>query len=74
MHRQYTGQAKKALDLAGKLSRKLKHNYIGTEHILAGLIQEKNGVAAQVLVENQVEEGKLLELIADLIADRKSVV
>ncbi|MCI9447570.1 MAG: ATP-dependent Clp protease ATP-binding subunit [Lachnospiraceae bacterium] len=74
MHRQYTGQAKKALDLAGKLSRKLKHNYIGTEHILAGLIQEKNGVAAQVLVENQVEEGKLLELIADLIAPGEDVV
>ncbi len=68
MHRQYTRQAKKALELSGKLSKKLQHNYIGTEHILAGLIQEKNGVAAQVLLENQVEEEKLLELIEELIA------
>ena len=68
MHRQYTKQAKKALELSGKLSKKLQHNYIGTEHILAGLIQEKNGVAAQVLLENQVEEEKLLELIEELIA------
>lgn len=74
MHKQYTGQAKKAIELAGKLSRKLKHNYVGTEHILAGLIQEKKGVAAQILLENQVEEEKLLELIAELIAPGEGVV
>ncbi|MEY8390400.1 ATP-dependent Clp protease ATP-binding subunit [Lachnospiraceae bacterium] len=68
MHRQYTGQAKKALELAGKLSKKLSHNYVGTEHILAGMIQERHGVAAQVLADNQVEEKKLLELIEELIA------
>ncbi len=56
------------MELAGKLSKKLQHNYIGTEHILAGLIQEKSGVAAQVLIENQVEEQKLLEMIEELIA------
>ncbi len=74
MHKQYTGQAKKAIELAGKLSRKLKHNYVGTEHILAGLIQEKNGVAAQILLENQVEEKKLLELIEELIAPGEGIV
>ena len=68
MHRQYTGQAKRALELAGKLSKKLGHNYVGTEHILAGLIQERQGVAAQVLSDNQVEEEKLLEMIEELIA------
>lgn len=74
MHKQYTDQAKKALELAGKLSRKLKHNYIGTEHILAGLIQEKSGVAAQVLADNHVEESKLLELIEELIAPGEGMV
>ena len=68
MHKQYTGQAKKALELAEKISRKLKHNYIGTEHILAGLLQERTGVAAQVLLDNQVDERKLLEMIEELIA------
>ncbi|MCI9082094.1 MAG: ATP-dependent Clp protease ATP-binding subunit [Lachnospiraceae bacterium] len=74
MHKQYTGQAKKALELAGKLSRKLSHNYVGTEHILAGMIQEKHGVASQVLADNQVEEHKLLELIEDLIAPGEGVL
>jgi len=74
MHKQYTGQAKKALEFAGKLSKKLSHNYVGTEHILAGMIQEKSGVAAQVLGENQVEETKLLELIEELIAPGEGVV
>ncbi|MCI8299947.1 MAG: ATP-dependent Clp protease ATP-binding subunit [Lachnospiraceae bacterium] len=74
MHRQYTGQAKKALELAGKLSKKLSHNYVGTEHILAGMIQEKRGVAAQVLADNQVEEKKLLELIEELIAPGEGVL
>ena len=74
MHRQYTGQAKRALELAGKLSKKLGHNYVGTEHILAGLIQEKHGVAAQVLLDNQVEEEKLLEMIEELIAPGEGAV
>ncbi len=74
MHKQYTDQAKKALELAGKLSKKLSHNYVGTEHILAGMIQEKHGVASQVLADNQVEEHKLLELIEDLIAPGEGVL
>ena len=44
----YTKKAKKALELAGKLSRELKHGYIGTEHLLLGLIKEGTGVAAKV--------------------------
>ncbi len=68
MHKKYTPQAKKALELAEKLSKKLQHHYVGTEHILAGLLQEGTGVAAQVLHDNHVEEGKLLELIEELIS------
>ncbi|MCI9136920.1 MAG: ATP-dependent Clp protease ATP-binding subunit [Lachnospiraceae bacterium] len=68
MHKQYTPQAGKALELAAKLSKKLQHHYVGTEHILAGLIQEGSGVAAQVLADNHVDEKKLLELIEELIS------
>lgn len=68
MHKQYTPQAGKALELAARLSKKLQHHYVGTEHILAGLIQERSGVAAQVLSDNHVEENKLLELIEELIS------
>ena len=68
MHKQYTPQAGKALELAAKLSKKLQHNYVGTEHILAGLLQEGTGVAAKVLTESHLEEKKLVELIEELIS------
>lgn len=74
MQKQYTQKARKALELAARLSQKMHHNYIGTEHILLGLIQEKTGVAAQVLMENKVEEEKLLELIQNLIAPGEDIL
>ena len=70
MHKKYTPQAEKVLELAAKLSKKLEHNYVGTEHILAGLLQE---VAAQVLIENHLEEKKLLELIEELISPGENI-
>ena len=73
MRKPYTAKAQKALDIAGKLSKNLQHNYIGTEHILLGLIQESTGVAAQILVDNGVEESQLLQLIEDLIAPSSDV-
>ena len=48
MRKPYTAKAQKALDLAGKTSKSLQHNYIGTEHILLGLMKEGSGVAAQI--------------------------
>ncbi len=74
MQKQYTQKAKKALELAKRLSQKMHHNYIGTEHILLGLIQEKTGVAAQVLLENKVDAEKLLDLIQELIAPEGGVL
>ena len=73
MRKPYTAKAKKALDLAGKISKNLQHNYIGTEHILLGLIQEGTGVAAQILSDNGVEENQLLQLIEDLIAPSSDI-
>lgn len=73
MRKPYTAKAQKALDLAGRTSKNLQHNYIGTEHILLGLIKEGSGVAAQILMDNGVEEKQLLQLIADLIAPSSSV-
>ncbi len=68
MSKEYTDKAQKALDLAVKTSKQLYHNYVGTEHLLAGLLREKTSVAANILIENGVELEKLLELIRDLIA------
>jgi ATP-dependent Clp protease ATP-binding subunit ClpC len=49
-HIPFTPRAKKVLELSLRESQQLGHNYIGTEHILLGLIREGEGVAAQVLV------------------------
>jgi hypothetical protein len=50
-HIPFTPRAKKVLELSLREALQLSHNYIGTEHILLGLIREGEGVAAQVLVE-----------------------
>jgi len=50
-HIPFTPRAMKVLDLSLREALQLGHNYIGTEHILLGLIREGDGVAAQVLVK-----------------------
>jgi ATP-dependent Clp protease ATP-binding subunit ClpA len=50
-HIPFTPRAKKVLELSLREAKQLGHNYIGTEHILLGLVREGEGVAAQVLVE-----------------------
>ena len=44
-----TNKAKKVIEIANDISVQLGHNYIGTEHILYGLVKEGNGIAAKVL-------------------------
>ena len=68
MQRSFTSKAQKALKLAEKASKSMRHNYIGTEHLLLGLLREGTGVAANVLMENGVDVNHLLELIENLIA------
>ncbi|SDB07719.1 ATP-dependent Clp protease ATP-binding subunit [Eubacterium oxidoreducens] len=68
MQSNYTKKAKKALELAKRASKNMQHNYIGSEHILLGLIREETGVAAKVLEQVNVEEAKVVELIEALIA------
>ena len=68
MQVQFTDKAKKALALAARTAGRLQQNYIGTEHILVGLLQENTGVAAQVLQENGVDASEVIETIKDLIA------
>ncbi len=49
MYKRYTERARKVINLAQKEALKLKHNYIGTEHILLGLINEKSGMGVRIL-------------------------
>lgn len=69
----YTDKAKKALNYANRLSRSSGCNYVGTEHILAGLLKEGTGVAAEVLTANNVELEALLKLIDELVAAGEEV-
>ena len=71
--KEYTGKAKKALDIAKRLSKSMNYNFIGTEHILAGLLKEGTGVAAEVLTANNVELPKLLQMIEELISPEQDV-
>ena len=68
MQKSFTSKAQKALKLAEKASKSMQHNYVGTEHLLLGLLREGTGVAANVLMENGVDVNHLLELIENLIA------
>lgn len=68
----YTPRAKKVIELAMAESRKLGHNYVGTEHILLGLIREGEGVAAQVLTNLGVSMDKAQTEVLNLLGDTKA--
>ena len=63
----FTNRAEKALEIANELAIELNHNYIGTEHLLYGLIAEGTGVASQVLEMQNLTPEKVLEEIEMLI-------
>lgn len=65
----FTKQAQIALELAKKAAVELKHGYIGTEHLLLGLIRERNGVAAKILSQEGVTDDGILNLIGKLEMD-----
>ena len=64
----YTEKAQHVLALAKEIAGELHANYVGTEHILAGLLREGGGVAFYVLNANKVQEKQILELIDQLVA------
>ncbi len=64
---QFTPSAKKVLELAAEESQKLGHNYIGTEHLLLGLIQEGEGVAARALENLGVSYEKSRDMVINLL-------
>ncbi len=74
MIRPYTLQAEKAMKLAAKTAAALDQRYVGTEHVLAGLLQEESGVAAQILFGLSVTEKKVMDLIDGLVIPGRSVV
>lgn len=68
MQQYYTKQAERAKKYAALMAKKLKHPYVGSEHLLLGLRHEYSGVAGQVLAMQGVEEEKLLKIMDELVA------
>ncbi len=63
----FTGRAKKAIEIANELAIELGHNYIGTEHILYGLGKEGSGVASKVLENQKITPEDIIDKIVELI-------
>jgi len=68
-HIPFTPRAKKVLELSLREALALSHNYIGTEHILLGLIREGEGVAAQVLVKEGGSLDRVRQQVIQILAD-----
>jgi ATP-dependent Clp protease ATP-binding subunit ClpA len=66
-HIPFTPRTKKVLELSLRESQQLGHNYIGTEHILLGLIRESDGVAAQVLVKLGADLNRVRQQVIQLL-------
>ena len=67
MKYKFTNSAEIALEIANEIAAKLGHNYIGTEHLLYGLVEEANGVASKVLANQGVTSAEVLKEIENLI-------
>ena len=71
-HIPFTPRAKKVLELSLREALQLGHNYIGTEHILLGLIREGEGVAAQVLVKLGADLSRVRQQVIQLLSGYQS--
>ena len=69
----FTNKAKKAIEIADEISLQLGHNYIGTEHILYGLVKEGEGIAAKVLNNKGITDDKVKEIIEELLGVGKEI-
>ena len=71
MFERFTDRARRVVVLAQEEARMLNHNYIGTEHILLGLIREGNGVAAQVLIRLGADPNRVRKQVIQLISGQQ---
>ncbi len=70
MFERFTDRARRVVVLAQEEARMLNHNYIGTEHILLGLIREGDGVATQILIRLGADLNRVRHQVIQLIASR----
>jgi len=73
MYGRFTEKAEKAINLSQESAVRLGHSYVGTEHLLLGLVREGTGVAARVLQGQGITEDKIVKEIEELIGRGDSV-
>jgi ATP-dependent Clp protease ATP-binding subunit ClpA len=66
-HMPFTPRGKKVLELSLREAKKLRHHYVGTEHLLLGLLREGRGMAAQVLVGLGADHARVRERVRELL-------
>jgi ATP-dependent Clp protease ATP-binding subunit ClpA len=64
----FTRRAKKVLELALREAKALRHDYIGTEHILLGLVREREGLAARMLAERSASDERVRTVVGELLS------
>ena len=69
----FTNRAKKVIEIANDKSIELGHNYIGTEHILYGLVKEGEGVASKVLTNKGITAEKVLKEIQEMLGNGREI-
>ena len=74
MFERFTERARKVVVLAQETARERKHNYIGTEHILVGLLKEEEGLAARVLDSLDITAEYVEQRIAEIVGEGQEVV
>ena len=73
MFERFTERARQVIVLAQDEARHLRHNYIGTEHILVGLLREEEGIAARVLVQLGIDEDEVRAQVARIVGQGDEV-
>ena len=74
MQYRLTRQAERAVEYARDIAEELHHNYVGTEHLMLGLIRSVDGLASKILLQNDITEEQILRLIKQLINDGNVIV
>lgn len=74
MQYRFTQMAANVMHYSKEAAAELNHSYIGTEHILIGLLREKEGLACQVLEDHDVTEEKVLHMVSQLIQGSQTMV
>ena len=73
MNQNYTKSANSVLRYAKKIALQMTQEYVGSEHLLLGLMKEKSGMAYAVLAQNGVEEERLENLTSQLMMEHTNV-